>query len=192
MLEFLKLLDINLFYFINHGIKNDFFDFLMPFVTDVRNFYIVFLILWLLMVFSSKYKVRVAGWTIIVAVTLSDILSSKILKHIFLRQRPYEVLSDVYKLVSSGGPSFPSSHAVNSFTAATLIMLFFRNPFYTIIAYVVAFMSAFSRIYVGVHYPSDVIFGAILGIILGYLIFKIVCKLFHLEGKKETENLTVN
>lgn len=181
MLNFLKSLDIKLFYLVNHNTKNNFFDFLMPFITSVENFYIVFLILWLLMVFSSNYRYRVAGWTIIIGVTFSDILSSKILKYIFLRQRPYMVLENVYKLVSSGGPSFPSSHAVNSFTVATLIMLFFNKPLYTVIAYVVAFLSIFSRVYVGVHYPSDVIFGAVLGVILGYLIFRIVNKLFKLD-----------
>jgi len=170
--------------------KNVYFDIIMPFLTNPKNFYIIFLILWFLMVFSSKYKYRIAGWTIIIAVAISDFLSSKILKFLILRQRPFEVLPDVYKLVSSAGPSFPSSHAVNSFTVATLIMLFFKNPVYTTIAFIVAFLSGFSRIYVGVHYPLDVISGAVIGIIFGIVFYKIVKKIFKLEEQKSSISKT--
>jgi undecaprenyl-diphosphatase len=181
MIHILKNLDISLFYFINHNLKNSLFDFLMPIVTNVKNFHLLFFILWLLMIFSKNYRFRIAGWTILITVIFSDILSSKILKHIFLRPRPFETLENVYKLVSSGGPSFPSSHAVNSFVAATLIMLFFKNPIYTAVAYTVAVISAFSRVYVGVHYPSDIIFGAVIGFFIGWIAYKIVEKIFKLE-----------
>ncbi|MCX7716469.1 MAG: phosphatase PAP2 family protein [Endomicrobia bacterium] len=165
----------------------------MPIITESRNFFIFFLILWFLMIFSKQYRYRVAGWCIIIAVTFSDVLSSKILKHLFLRQRPYEVLNDVYKLVSSAGPSFPSSHAVNSFTVAMLIMLFFRKAVYTIIAFAVATLSAYSRVYVGVHYPSDVVFGAVLGCIIGWAMYSIVKKFFKIESKgKNTAYLFTN
>ncbi len=183
MIDFIKSVDTYLFYLINHGSKNRLFDSIMPIITNVKNFYLIFLVIWLLIIFSSKYKYRIAGWTIIISVTFSDILSSKILKYIFLRPRPYEVLPDVFKLVSSAGPSFPSSHAVNSFTVATLIMLFFKNPIYTALAFIVATLSAYSRVYVGVHYPLDVIFGAILGVIIGLGIYKIVCIIFKIENK---------
>ncbi len=181
MIQFFKNLDISLFYFINHNLKNSFFDFLMPIVTNVKNFYLVFFILWLLMIFSKNYRFRIAGWTILITLIFSDILSSKILKHIFLRPRPFETLEGVYKLVCSAGPSLPSSHAVNSFTAATLIMLFFKRPLYTIISYTIATLSAFSRVYVGVHYPSDVVFGAIIGFFIGWVSYKIVIKILKLE-----------
>jgi|YNPMSStandDraft_1061717.scaffolds.fasta_scaffold00100_14 undecaprenyl-diphosphatase len=188
MIKFIINLDTSLFYLVNHNMRNIYFDNIMPFLTNPKNFYIIFLIIWCLMVFSSKYRYRVAGWSIIIAVTISDILSSKLLKHLILRQRPFEVLPNVYKLVSSAGPSFPSSHAVNSFTVATLIMLFFKNPVYTTIAYVIAFLSAFSRVYVGVHYPLDVIAGAIIGVIIGICCYKIVKKIFKLNENDKNIN----
>lgn len=184
VLNFLQNVDTTIFYFINHTTKNNFFDFIMPIITNHKNFFIVFLILWFLLVFSSHYRYRIAGWSIIVGVAFSDILSSKILKHLFLRQRPFETLDNVYKLVSSAGPSFPSSHAVNSFTVATLIMLFLRNTTYSVIAFAVATLSAYSRVYVGVHYPSDIVCGAVLGYLIGLSIYKIVSKVFKLDKKE--------
>ncbi|MFN3551403.1 MAG: phosphatase PAP2 family protein [Endomicrobiia bacterium] len=184
MIEFLKNLDITIFYLINNYTKNIIFDYVMPVVTNVKNFYLIFLILWLLMVFSKNRDYRIAGWTILIALIFSDILSSKILKNIFLRPRPFEVLDNVFKLVSSAGPSFPSSHALNSFNVAALIMLFLRKKVYTITAFVLAFLSAYSRVYVGVHYPSDVIFGAVLGIFIGFLFYKFVDKIFKLSTDK--------
>ncbi|MEN3014163.1 MAG: phosphatase PAP2 family protein [Endomicrobiia bacterium] len=181
MIDFLKNLDISIFYFINHTTKNQIFDIVMPFITNTRNFYIIFLILWFLMIFSSNLRYKIAGWSLIVGVSLSDLLSSKILKHIFLRKRPFEVLENVYQLVKAAGPSFPSSHAVNSFAAATLIALFFKKPLYSVVAYILAFFSAYSRVYVGVHYPFDVLFGAILGILFGWIVYKVLDKVFKLE-----------
>ncbi|MCX7956566.1 MAG: phosphatase PAP2 family protein [Endomicrobia bacterium] len=181
MIEFLRNIDVAIFYFINRNTQNIYFDIIMPFITNPKNFYFAFLILWLFIIFSKEYKYKIAGWTIIVGVTVSDILSSKILKHIFLRKRPFYVLENVNKLVSAAGPSFPSSHAVNSFTVATLIALFFKKPLYTLIAYLMAFLSAYSRVYVGVHYPLDVIAGAVIGILLGLIIYKITQKIFKLE-----------
>lgn len=181
MIEFLKNLDIIIFYFVNNHTKNFIFDFIMPIITNVKNFYLIFFILWLLMILSKNKNYRVAGWVILVALIFSDALNSKILKNIFSRPRPFEVLDNVYKLVSSAGYSFPSSHAVNSFNVATLIMLFFRNKLYTIIAFIISFLSLYSRVYVGVHYPSDVIFGAILGILIGFVFYKIAEKIFKLS-----------
>ncbi len=181
MIEFLKNLDITIFYLINNYTKNILFDYLMPLITNVKNFYLIFFILWLLMIFSKNKNYRIAGWTILISLFFSDILSSKILKNIFLKPRPFEVLDNVFKLVSSAGPSFPSSHALNSFNIATLIMLFLRNKFYTTLAFVLAFLSAYSRIYVGVHYPSDVVFGALLGIFIGTVVYKFVEKIFKLS-----------
>lgn len=178
MIDFLKNLDIKIFYFINHNMKNNIFDIIMPIITDVKNFYLIFFLLWLAIMISKHYKNRIAGIGIIFGVTLSDILSSRILKHIFLRPRPFEVLDNVFKLVSSAGPSFPSSHAFNSFTAATLITFFFKKKFFSLIAYFIAFLSSFSRIYVGVHYPSDIFFGAIFGFLFGWLFYKIIKKFF--------------
>jgi undecaprenyl-diphosphatase len=88
--------------------------------------------------------------------------SGHLLKHLFERPRPCNVLQDVRLLVGCGGSfSFPSNHAFNAFTIAAIFAHFFRKA--ALPAFFIAFLVAFSRIYIGVHYPSDVIAGAFAG-----------------------------
>lgn len=84
------------------------------------------------------------------------------------RIRPCHTLPDIRLLVPcGGGKSFPSSHAVNNFAFAILLGSFFKEYKFHFI--ILASLVAFSRVYVGVHYPSDVIFGSILGCIIGFV-----------------------
>lgn len=204
ILDFLQYLDTQLFYFVNIEMRNRFFDLIMPFITDVKNFYIPFLVLFLGLLFFGKGRGRIAVFTIVLGVTFSDILSSKILKEIFARPRPFETLQNINQLVGAAGFSLPSSHAVNSFTAATMFFLFFRKKlnhtqsqsgrqliadfikayWVGIIAYICAFLSAFSRIYVGVHYPFDALFGALIGIFVGWLVYKISTLVIYRKSKQ--------
>ncbi len=192
MLDIVKILDIKLFYIINHNWRNSFLDIIMPFITNTKNFYLLFLAIFLGMLLFGNYKTRITAVSLCVGITLSDLFSSKLLKHIFNRPRPFEVLENVIKMVPSAGPSFPSSHAMNSFTVATMLFLFFKKSskakkniieilksyWVGIIAYLFATLSAISRVYVGVHYPSDIICGAVLGIFLGYMFYKLTKKIF--------------
>ncbi len=104
-----------------------------------------------------------------VALAVGD-ASANILKHAFERLRPCQALEDVRLLVGCGGSfSFPSSHAVNAFSAAAVFSHFFRKAAFPM--FFIAVLVAFSRIYVGVHYPIDVIAGAVWGgIIAGVII----------------------
>ncbi len=89
------------------------------------------------------------------------------LKYIFQRPRPYEVLVGVKVLDAQGDPSFPSSHVQNCtcFTVITSIIW----PFTFLPLLIIVLMLAFSRIYVGAHYPSDVMGGILLGIVFSFL-----------------------
>lgn len=99
---------------------------------------------------------------------LTDASSHYILKEGFGRIRPCHVLPDLINTVNcSNSFSFPSNHAGNTFAAATLISLCFRNT--TLLAFACALLVCYSRVYLKVHYPFDVLAGALYGSLLGYL-----------------------
>lgn len=112
---------------------------------------------------------RRSGAVIGTAMLLGLIIGSLILKHLLLRERPFNdpngllSLSDLIIPPPSDRYSFPSAHSVTSFAAATGIFL--RSKKFGIGAYIIASAIAFSRVYLYVHFPSDVLAGALLGIL---------------------------
>lgn len=175
MIDFLYSIDVSIFYLINGTLANPLFDKLMPFITEVKNWYLVYVLLWFIILFKGgKYRIAMAV-AMILLVTITDQVSSSLLKNLFERIRPCNALPDVHLLAGcTGSFSFPSSHAVNNFAAAMFFGYFYKHLRW--ILFSVAAIVALSRIFVGVHYPSDVIGGAIIGIILGYICIKI-CKM---------------
>ena len=101
-------------------------------------------------------------------VGLTDATSHYILKETIARLRPCHVLPDLINAVNcSNSFSFPSNHAGNTFAAATLISLCFRNT--TFLAFTFACLVCYSRVYMKVHYPFDVVAGALYGSLIGYI-----------------------
>jgi undecaprenyl-diphosphatase len=172
LIDFLYSLDRSLFHVCNQTLQNAVFDVVMPFVTDLNKNPVALLavgLLWLLLVFKGGKGGRIAALLLIPAIAFSDQFNSSILKHLVDRARPCQVLANVHLLVSCGsGYSFPSSHAVNNFAGAIVLSYFL--PRWTWAFFSFASIVAFSRIYVGVHFPSDVLAGAIIGMICGSLV----------------------
>lgn len=138
----------------------------MPFATKNGRLLFLPFVIWLL------YRERKKAWVPlvigIVAVALAD-AAGGILKDFFARPRPCRVLGDVNLLVGCGPSySFPSNHASNSFAFAAALWPFLRRARLSWLLFAVAAVIGFSRIYVGVHYPSDVIAGSLLGIGAAY------------------------
>lgn len=178
MIDFLYSIDVAIFYFINGTLANPVTDRLMPFVTDVKHWYLVYVLLWFIILFKGgRYRVGLAIGMILLVI-VSDQLSSSVLKHLFERPRPCKVLENVRLLVGcTDSYSFPSSHAVNNFAAAMFFTFFYKHLKW--ILFSVASIMALSRIFVGVHYPSDVFGGALIGILIGYalaLIYNFILK----------------
>ena len=109
---------------------------------------------------------------------LTDQISSGICKPFFARWRPtndpllmYAV--DVVNETREGSYGFTSSHAANSFGIATFIMLLIRNKALTTSMIIWASMNAFTRIYLGVHYPGDVLCGTVIGVVVGWAVYRL-------------------
>ena len=172
MLEALVSFDREVFHFLNQGSQNWVFDVILPFLTDINQNpigIVILALLWLLLLTKGGRAGTIAALLLIPTIALSDQLNSSFLKFIIDRPRPCHELANVHLLVGCGsGYSFPSSHAVNNFAAAVVLSYFL--PRWTWAFFCYAGVIAFSRIYVGVHYPSDVLAGAIIGVLIGLLV----------------------
>jgi membrane-associated phospholipid phosphatase len=112
---------------------------------------------------------------IICSVLLSATLCT-IFKHIFDKERPFKTYQFIHNLVNAGSASFPSGHTSDAFVLATAISLAFPNRLVIFSMYFWATLVGYSRIYLGVHYPSDVLAGAILGFCSALFILKVYFK----------------
>ncbi len=177
MIEFLDRLDTEIFLFLN-SYHNDFFDTAMYWITKQETWYPVYLLIIAAMVWKFGMRSLVILLFIAIGITLSDQITSSLMKPLFERPRPChdpEIRHLVHVVHGCGGKyGFASGHAANSFCLVTLLFLFFRR-FYAYLGWLFlwAALVSYSRIYVGVHYPGDIITGAILGILIGYLLYRL-------------------
>lgn len=171
MVDFLYQIDTSVFYFVNHTLSNSLFDKFFPFITEVKHWYLVYVIFLLLLIFKGGKLGRISALMVIILITVTDQFSASFLKNLIGRIRPCNELPDVNILAGcTGSFSFPSAHAVNNFAVAVFFSMLF--PKYKWPLFLTAFLLALSRVYVGVHYPSDIIGGALIGSAFGYLFAK--------------------
>ena len=156
--------DVAFFYVVNNGTHNKLFDIVMPFLTNIDNWRVPLAVMWVgLLIFGGK-KGRIAAVLAGLCLALTDQLSSSLLKPYFARTRPCNLLENVRLLVNcTRAYSFPSSHATNIFAQAALFSFTYRR--FTPLFAFLALLVGYSRVYVGVHFPFDVLFGAVVGIL---------------------------
>ena len=133
----------------------------------------IFILLFIYYNFSSSRWWIYLGVTI--CIFLSDTSSSKLIKPSVQRMRPCNVenIQSISRIPCSNGYSFTSSHATNHFAMSTFLYLLMPFWRYRWLFYLWAGIIAFAQVYVGVHFPSDVLVGTMLGMLLGFLSFKI-------------------
>lgn len=180
----LQHLDQQLFLFLN-SYHSPFWDVVMHAISGRVIWAPLYLAILLYLGFTYKRKFLIIIPFIILAVTLADQVSVQLFKNVFQRLRPCHdpSLAGLVHLVNGecgGLYGFVSSHASNSFNVALLSLMFVRKRWYTICIILWASVIGYSRIYLGVHYPGDVISGAMVGAFIGWGVYK----LYELTDKK--------
>lgn len=175
MFDQLIQFDQHLFYAVNQGLSNPFFDWLMPLL---RNRYFWSPVYLFLAVFLIRNYGK-TGWILLLffAITFSvtDFFCSAIVKPAIERLRPCndpQLQDEMISLIACGsGYSFPSTHAANHFALGMFLITTFYHKWKWILPVCLlwAISISFAQVYVGVHYPLDIIAGGILGGMIGYV-----------------------
>lgn len=160
MIEHLMIAEQNILLWIQNNMRNDILNHIMIFITSLGNGGAIWIIMAMGLLIPKK--TRKTGIMVISGLLLSLIINNIILKNLVARTRPYDMIAGLTSLVGiQRDYSFPSGHTASSFVAA-IIMLRNLPKKYGIPALILAFLISFSRLYVGVHYPTDVIAGALI------------------------------
>ena len=185
----LERLDQQLFLFLN-SFNSPFCDQVMHAISGRIIWVPLYLAILVFLGVKYKRKFLIIVLFIILAATLSDQISV-LIKNLVLRLRPcYEPSLEGHVHVVNGECggkySFVSSHATNSFDVALLSLLFIKKRWYSISIIIWALVIGYSRIYLGVHYPGDVICGSLLGAFIGWSVYN----LYVLTDNKILKNKT--
>ena len=178
--EWIQSTDLSILEWIQTHLVNPFCDGFFSLVTHLGDSGMLWILLAVGMLFFKK--TRKTGLMMGAALVLGLIFGNAILKNLFQRVRPYDLenaLVQVPIIAKPGDWSFPSGHTLASFEAATVLMI--RDKRFGIPALI---LIAFSRLYLYVHFPSDVLAGALLGILLGFLGVFIVSRIVKQVDKE--------
>ena len=173
MVKTLVDIDKSLMIFLNKTISNSLFDILMPIITNQNFLTIIGVILIIYLGYFGEKKGKITLVVLFFAAGISDAICAQIIKPWVGRIRPsHEFIDYINLIVPKGGKwSFPSNHAANSFAFATVLSYFYEKN--KIILFWIASLIAFSRVYVGVHYPMDIFFGGLIGYTISWVILSI-------------------
>lgn len=156
--------DAGLFVLLNQRWTSPALDVVMPFVTDFDHWRIPVILALLVLLARGGTEVRLGVLFAVLAVVVADQVSSSGIKAMVERPRPFDVIAGTRRLSDAYGFAFPSSHAANTFAAGTFLAVRFRRC-WPVLA--VPAVISYSRVYVGVHWPLDVLAGAVLGAAIG-------------------------
>ena len=176
-----------------NGNHNTFWDSFMWLYTGQIVWIPVLLLFVFLLFYKKDWKeALLVVLSIVLVITLCDQFSSHICKPTFMRFRPthHPDFIDYVKTVNDyrgGKYGFISGHAANAFGFATFTLLLFRNRLFTISILLWSTLMVYTRIYLGVHFISDIIAGILTGILLGFVIYKLYVFSRHKLLKKNNK-----
>ncbi|HSN58665.1 MAG TPA: phosphatase PAP2 family protein [Clostridiaceae bacterium] len=161
MLSSLNGIEYSLLIQLHNAVSNRFLDAAMPYVSDLGNLGAVWIIFSVILLTNRKY--RNIGIMCLAALLLTTVIGEGLLKNIIQRPRPFAQFASIQPLIPEPSSfSFPSGHTGSSFAAATVIARNLKKA--AVPALALAAAVAFSRLYLMVHYPTDILGGIILGV----------------------------
>lgn len=185
MIEILKKIDVALFFFINNA-HNVFFDNIMWWISDKYVWLPLYFLFLFLIVKQTKWQFYKPLLYVVLLIAITD-QSAGFIKDFVGRYRPthnleYSEMVHIVKYYKGGLYSFVSNHAANSFAIAVSMSLIFKELYLKSFALPLllwAGLVAYSRVYLGVHYPFDILAGALLGSFWAYFLFYFYKKYFR-------------
>lgn len=179
MIEFIDNIDSTIFLFFN-GLRAPFFDRLMMMFTDTHIWIPLYAVLVLMILKGAGWRAGLLFLVAaVIAITLTDQTCATIIRPMAVRLRPSNLenpLSEFAQIVDNyrGGPfGFPSCHAANSFALALFVTLFYQRRAMTWMMLLWAVFNSYTRLYLGVHYPGDLIVGGLIGSCFGICCYMI-------------------
>lgn len=164
-------LDGNILLWIQEYIRNDFLTPIFKFITSLGDEGYVWIAIAILLVFVKGY--RKVGPMVGASLLGSLVFNNMIIKNIVARPRPYRMIETLSILIPEPGEySFPSGHTSSSFAAGVVLYLMLPKK-YGVPAMILAFLIGLSRLYVGVHYPTDVLGGMVMGTLIAVAVVKL-------------------
>jgi len=182
VLDQLLQFDRVLFDFVNQSMAHPVLDVILPIMRHKETWIPVYLACILWIIYCNRSRAWIPLLAIGLTMTVSDTLSSKLIKKSVKRSRPCHIVEEhpqtIVRVRCGGGYSFTSSHATNHFTLAWLlpVLLGFRQRWFKWLCLFWAGLISISQVYVGVHYPIDIFCGALLGSLLGLGVLRIYSK----------------
>ena len=169
--------------FIQSNIKNVFFDKIMPFITYLGSGGVIWIVIALILLFLKNY--RLCGIEMITGLLTGLLIGNIILKNLIMRNRPCWINENIDMLISIPKDySFPSGHTMSGFCCAVILLCFDKRIGIPAIA--LASIIAFSRLYLYVHFPTDILAGGIIGCIIAFLVIFIFNKI---KAKQKSCNI---
>lgn len=183
MIEYLNAIDADALLAVN-GLHDAFQDAFWWMVTAKwSSVLLVLALLWILLRQNRRHALLVLAM-LALAVLLADQVSSGLIKHLVERLRPthdpsLESAVHVINGYRGGLYGFVSSHAANSFAVATLLSFIMRHRLVTFSLFTWALLQCYSRVYLGVHYPGDILGGIIVGVAAAWLVWRLMRWIQH-------------
>lgn len=183
--DWITKMDLNVLNWIQENMRSDVLDTILPAITFLGDKGWLFIVIAVILLLIPKS--RFWGAKLSTSLILGLVFGNMLLKNVVARIRPYDVVENVTLLVDKlSDYSFPSGHTMASFEFFTVVCFMPVKKVYKVLAGILAFTIAFSRIYLYVHYPTDVLGGMFFGTLFGIMGVRIVDMIYEERKMKKS------